>query len=375
MRPSVTVPVLSSTIVVIRRVCSSTSGPLIRIPSCAPRPVPTISAVGVASPSAHGQAMISTATAAVNAADASPGERASRRASRARSRCTIGTKTAETRSASRCTGALPGLRLARPAARSARARCRRRPSSRATTSRPEVLIVAPATSSPGPTSTGTGSPVSIDWSTAESPSTTTPSVAIFSPGRTTNGRRPRARSTGTSTSSPSRSTRASFAPSSSSARIAAPERRFARASKKRPSRISVVITAATSKYMSRVEPAERARPSTTSRRRACRARRACPSSLRRAERSAARRGGTAQPHQKTTGVASASATHSQPSNCSGGIIAISDERARTARRDGEPVGRLARRRARRRVFARSARGSRPLDRADQLVGRDSADGS
>ena len=49
------------------RVDSSTSGPLISRPSCAPRPVPTISAVGVASPSAHGQAMISTATAAVNA--------------------------------------------------------------------------------------------------------------------------------------------------------------------------------------------------------------------------------------------------------------------------------------------------------------------
>ena len=38
-----------------------------RSPSWAPRPVPTISAVGVASPSAHGQAMMSTATAAVNA--------------------------------------------------------------------------------------------------------------------------------------------------------------------------------------------------------------------------------------------------------------------------------------------------------------------
>ena len=45
-----------------RRVDSSTSGPLMRIPSCAPRPVPTIRAVGVASPRAHGQAMISTAT-------------------------------------------------------------------------------------------------------------------------------------------------------------------------------------------------------------------------------------------------------------------------------------------------------------------------
>ena len=40
---------------------------MISRPSWAPRPVPTISAVGVASPSAQGQAMISTATAAVNA--------------------------------------------------------------------------------------------------------------------------------------------------------------------------------------------------------------------------------------------------------------------------------------------------------------------
>ena len=36
----VTVPVLSSTIVSTRRVDSSTSGPLMRMPSCAPRPVP-----------------------------------------------------------------------------------------------------------------------------------------------------------------------------------------------------------------------------------------------------------------------------------------------------------------------------------------------
>ena len=65
--PVVTVPVLSSTIVSTLRVDSSTCGPLISRPSWAPRPVPTSSAVGVASPSAHGQAMISTATAAVRA--------------------------------------------------------------------------------------------------------------------------------------------------------------------------------------------------------------------------------------------------------------------------------------------------------------------
>jgi hypothetical protein len=39
-----------------------------RMPSWAPRPVPTSSAVGVASPRAQGQAMIRTATAAVKAA-------------------------------------------------------------------------------------------------------------------------------------------------------------------------------------------------------------------------------------------------------------------------------------------------------------------
>ena len=65
--PVVTVPVLSNTTVSMRRVLCKTSTPLITIPICAARPLPTISAVGVARPSAHGQAMIKTATAAVNA--------------------------------------------------------------------------------------------------------------------------------------------------------------------------------------------------------------------------------------------------------------------------------------------------------------------
>ena len=65
-------------------------GPLIRMPSCAPRPVPTSRAVGVARPSAQGHAMISTATAAANANDgagagAEPEARASRPRSRSRS--------------------------------------------------------------------------------------------------------------------------------------------------------------------------------------------------------------------------------------------------------------------------------------------------
>ena len=94
---------------------------------------------------------------------------------------TTGTNTAETRSASRCTGALPvwasvTRRAIWASAVSAPTRVAR------TTSRPPALTVAPATASPGPTSTGTLSPVSSEASMAEVPSSTTPSVATFSPG-------------------------------------------------------------------------------------------------------------------------------------------------------------------------------------------------
>ena len=65
-RPSVTVPVLSST-TVSTAPARCASPPLISTPASAPRPVATITAVGTASPIAQGQAMISTATAAANA--------------------------------------------------------------------------------------------------------------------------------------------------------------------------------------------------------------------------------------------------------------------------------------------------------------------
>ena len=202
MRPVVTVPVLSSTIVSTRRVDSSTSGPLISRPSCAPRPVPTSSAVGVASPSAHGQAMISTATAAQNAKVAgspAPSQKPSVATARP---ITTGTKTPETRSASRCTGALPDC-----ASVTSRAICASAVSAPTlvarTTSLPPTFTDAPATASPGCSSTGTHSPVSSDWSTAEVPSTTTPSVATFSPGRTTKRSPTCSCSTGTRRSVPS----------------------------------------------------------------------------------------------------------------------------------------------------------------------------
>ena len=107
--PVVTVPVLSSTTASMRRVSSSTSAPLIRMPRRAPRPVPTSSAVGVARPSAQGQAMMSTAMATSSARDGSPVASHQPAKVSAASTSTTGTNTADTRSARRCTGALRGL--------------------------------------------------------------------------------------------------------------------------------------------------------------------------------------------------------------------------------------------------------------------------
>ena len=63
--PSVSVPVLSTTRVSTFSMRSSASAFLISTPDCAPRPTPTMIDIGVARPRAHGQAMISTDTAAI----------------------------------------------------------------------------------------------------------------------------------------------------------------------------------------------------------------------------------------------------------------------------------------------------------------------
>ncbi len=144
---------------------------------------------------------------------------------------TIGTNTAEIRSASRWAAALPFC--ASSTSLAMRASWVSAPTRVAsTTSRPPALIVAPVTGSPCATSTGTDSPVSMEASTADEPSTTVPSVAIFSPGRTRK-RSPTFNSeTGTVRSRPSPpSTVTSLAPSSSSAFSAAPALRLERASK------------------------------------------------------------------------------------------------------------------------------------------------
>ena len=66
-RPSVSVPVLSTINVSTFSMASKTSAFLIRTPSLAPRPTPTIIDIGVANPKAQGQAIINTATALTSA--------------------------------------------------------------------------------------------------------------------------------------------------------------------------------------------------------------------------------------------------------------------------------------------------------------------
>ena len=71
-----------------------------------------------------------------------------------------------------------------------------------------MLIVAPMTSSPADLVTGIGSPVSMDSSTAEAPSTTTPSTGTLSPGRTRSRSPATTVASSTSSSTPSRTRRA-----------------------------------------------------------------------------------------------------------------------------------------------------------------------
>ena len=205
-------------------------------------------AVGVARPRAHGHAITRTETAATNAWFSSPDTSHQIAKVSTAIPMTTGTNTAEIRSARRATGAL--VACARATVRLMEASTVSAPTWVARASRrPVVFTVAPVSSSPGPTSTGTDSPVSMEASTADSPSTTRASVAIFSPGRTVKVSPTRSSDTGTVRSVPSSSTTvACCAPRSSNALSASPERDLARASSQRPSNKNVVMMAADSKY-------------------------------------------------------------------------------------------------------------------------------
>ena len=182
--PWVMVPVLSSTTVSTSRRASSASALLNRTPISAPRPVPTMMATGVARPSAHGQLMTTTATAAVRASFTSPPVATSHTANvTAAMTSTAGTKTVATLSAMRAMGAL--VALASSTRRMMRARLVSAPTRVARkVNEPVRLTVAALTVSPGAFSTGMDSPVRALSSMEEAPSSTTPSTGTVSPGRT-----------------------------------------------------------------------------------------------------------------------------------------------------------------------------------------------
>ena len=185
---------------------SSVAASLMRIPWRAPIPVPTATAVGVARPSASGQAMTTALIAKVSAVRKlwseanvqianvmSPAETATT------------TSTAAARSASRWPGALEFWARSTsvmiwPSAVSA-------PIFVASiTTLPDRLTEPPTTSSPSPFSTGIDSPVTRLSSTDELPLTIRPSTGTLSPGRRRTGSPTTISAVGSFTSPPSRNT-------------------------------------------------------------------------------------------------------------------------------------------------------------------------
>ena len=184
-RPSVTVPVLSRTTVSIFLAVSMLSASLISMPFSAPFPMPTIMAVGVASPSAHGHAIISTVTIARSpcVTPFSPSRTAHRMNERRAIPIMTGTKTAAILSTSFWTGALLPC-----ASWTIAIIFDRRVSVPTLSARnlklPFWFIVPAKTFESFRFATGTGSPLSMLSSTYELPSVTVPSTATLSPGFT-----------------------------------------------------------------------------------------------------------------------------------------------------------------------------------------------
>ena len=218
----------------------------------AARPVETVTDNGVASPSAHGQAISSTDTAATSACvtrGSGPNANHSAHDHTAMS-TTAGTKTPEIRSANRCTGAfelcaaatMPMICASTVSLPTFVARYR---------SEPPPLMVAPVTSLPSVLATGMASPVIIDSSTVEVPDMTMPSTGSCSPGRMAMMSPTRTSSMAMLVSLPSRTTRAVFGCRPANARMASPVPLRARASSSWPTSISVTTTPTASKYGSR----------------------------------------------------------------------------------------------------------------------------
>ncbi len=231
-RPSVSVPVLSRAMTVASRSVCRASPLRKSTPSSAARPVPTMIEVGVARPMAHGQAMISTATALTSAKDnagSGPSTSHAPKVSKAAA-MTAGTNHAVTLSTNAWIGSFEPW--AASTMRMIWASSVAEPTLVARNEKlPVLLMVPPTTSAPIPLDTGSGSPVIMDSSMKDDPSTISPSTAIFSPGRTTTTSPTRTSASGTSTVTPFLTTRAVLGCSPTSFLIASLVRPLARASR------------------------------------------------------------------------------------------------------------------------------------------------
>jgi hypothetical protein len=205
--------------------------------------------IGVAKPSAHGQAMIRTATAAMSAyekAGAGPHPSQATKVSAAMS-STVGTNQVATRSARRWMGAR--LRWAVATMCTIWDSSVSAPTLSARMTKPPVWLRVPAvTFAPGSFDAGMDSPVTIDSSTVPLPSTSSPSTGTFSPGRTRSSSPAWMLSICTVSSDPSGFTRTAVLGARSRRALMAPEVfSRARSSSTWPSRTSAVMTAAASK--------------------------------------------------------------------------------------------------------------------------------
>ena len=181
----VSVPVLSMTMALTRRISSKAVASFINMFFSAALPMPTIKAVGVASPKAHGQAMTSTETAERMALGsmAEPPMAHQRMKVKIAMPNTVGTKIRAILSAVRCTGAFEPwacctiwMMLASMVFS---------PTASALKRNVPCLLTVPAnTWSPCCFNTGIGSPEIMLSSTCASPSMMLPSTGIFSPALT-----------------------------------------------------------------------------------------------------------------------------------------------------------------------------------------------
>ena len=239
---------MSNTIVFILWVVSRASPPFISIPFSAPFPVPTIIAVGVARPSAHGQAITKTAINTVRENTTSFPDINHASPATIAITTTTGTKYPAIISASFAIGAFE------PWASSTNLIICEIAVSLPTFSAlnlivPFLFILAPTTELPIFFSTGILSPVNIDSSTEVWPSITVPSTGILEPGLTIIISPTSTSSIGISISLSSLTIIAVLGLSPINFFIASPVLPFARDSKYLPSKTNVIITPALSKYI------------------------------------------------------------------------------------------------------------------------------